>query len=333
MKVDWSERLENGETLEQFAHNLYKTGAPRRTIAREINEIIEKSNLNSEPCLTSHHISNVQQRYDWPIIARESTRLDYIERQSSKDIYADFVNIKSKNIIVAHDPHIPYHYPEIIEKMLLLAERFNIKDLAIVGDFIDNKSLARFKKSDTGEKLSYELSAATNILELLFETFDKIYYSMGNHEARFFHLFEGNVKVNQLKNLIYTAISGKKLIITKYHYLTLNNKWRLTHPKNYSRIPPQIERRLAEKYHMHIIGAHGHLFGMSTDISGDYLTLQIGGLSDPDRTWYIKEKDTTHPKWTPGFWMIRNDVIYPFTLHENLTDWDFWLNEKETQTN
>jgi len=326
MIIKWREQFKDGRAIHEVAHELYETGMPFRAIVRTLNDAIEKDDMVTKPLMTRKLLNYAAQRFDWETVPRETVRADYLESIRALPIFNNFIDITSKCITVCNDVHIPFYKAPLMDKMVGISEKFGSKELVVVGDLLDMTAISRFDTTKKQQTLSEEFEIARRVLEVLFEQFDTIYWSMGNHDVRFVKLAEGNFSETDLGKLIFNSLDSKKLKVSPYRYVEINKLWRLTHPSNYSRIPPQVERSLATKFHKNVIGTHGHLFGMGTDISGKYVAAQVGGLVDPERVWYLKEKDTTHPNWVSGFWVIRNDILYPFVDHPNLTDWDFWLN-------
>ena len=320
MNTKWNEVIgEDGKTVLDYAELMYKTGAPRRTIVAELNELLVNKGLM--PTITYAALDTKIKVNKWAAC----DRINYLESINLTEKYVYKTKITSKCITVCNDLHIPFYKEKLLDKMLKVSEKFESNDLAVIGDLVDLTMISRFENTKVQQTLSQEFRLAARILDVLFEQFDTVYWCMGNHDVRFSKLTDGNFEPTDMGNIINRMVDGKRLNVIPYRHMEVNDKWRLTHPGSYSRIPPQVERRLAEKFHKHIIGSHGHLFGISTDISGDYITAQVGGLVDREKVWYRQETDTTHPEWVPGFWIIKNDVLYPFIDHPNLTDWDFWL--------
>lgn len=319
--IDWKAPVVDNRSLLDLATEYYKEGMPRRTIVRELNMHLQNAGMITS--VTYAKLDSVIKRH---VRNTQPEILSYMEAINNSRRFTNIDYIDSDCVVVCHDFHIPYHHISLTDKMLKIAKVFGAKDLAIIGDFVDLTLLSTFSRTHNEAAMpTTQLREAARILDVLFEHFDKIYWCMGNHDVRFMKFAEAKFDHTDLGKLVNLSLDRKQLVVSKYRYMVLNNKWRLTHPGNYSRIPPQVERKLAEKFHMNVIGSHGHLFGMGTDISGKYLSVQAGGMVDGDKVWYLKEKDTTHPKWVPGFWVIRNDKLFPFIEHPHLTDWEFWL--------
>jgi len=231
----------------------------------------------------------------------------------------------SGDYIVTSDWHLPAFSPEITNRMLQIASKFKIKNLAIVGDLLKMDAFSKFQTDDKDDAEA-GIESTLQLIDILFKQFNRIDWCMGNHEDWFNKHQEYKLTLKQLFEYLLEK-AGDKIKIYKKSYMVLNNIWRLTHPKAYSRNVPTTERELAHKYRQSIIGTHGHLVGLGFDKSGKEVVAQIGGMFDIDKQHYVKQTDTTHPNWTQGFAMVKNNSLYLFTLNPKQTDWEFWLSK------
>jgi len=232
------------------------------------------------------------------------------------------------DMIVSSDWHLPLIDVDMVMKLIMVAKKFNLKKMALVGDFINFETIAHWDQENMDIDLRMELESAEELMDLLFDWFDEIYWCFGNHDDRLTRLFNFQLQPTEFGKLISDQI-GKKLFISSHPYMILNNgtKWRLTHPKNYSILTNRVPTRLADKYRCNVLGAHGHHQGINFDTSGTDLCGDLGCLTDYQKTHYIMFKDTTHPIWNMGFGMIKNGTYYMFSANHNATDWDFWLDK------
>lgn len=256
----------------------------------------------------------------------ESTRkkLDEIENISKKLTN----NFKiDGDWMITSDWHLPLIDTDVVFKMILIAKKFKIKRLAIVGDFVDFESISLWEHKNKNAEIRKDLDSATKMLEVLFDWFDEIRWSFGNHDERLSRLFNFALHPTEFGKLITDQI-GKKLFISSHPYIELENKgkWRLTHPKNFSILTARVPAKLAEKYRCSVLGAHGHHLGFCFDVSGQDICGDLGCLCDFEKTHYMMYNDTTHPRWNKGFAMVRNGCYYQFSASYKATDWDFWLN-------
>ena len=178
--------------------------------------------------------------------------------------------------------------------------------------------------SDQEKNLDDEVKQVKPVIEAL-NFFDINYLIQGNHETRVGRMTDGKIQARHIYQLFGGDIWEKKFRYSQFDKMRIGDKWLLVHPNSYSQVSPAVARRLAEKYHRHVINSHGHLVGMSYDRSGEFLAVDLGGMFDVRKIEYINMKTTTHPVWANGFCMIRNGHFWHFT---DTTDWRFWLEEK-----
>jgi len=228
-------------------------------------------------------------------------------------------SIPSGNYIVFSDAHAPYYDEVYVNRLLFVADKFKVKKAVSVGDTLDMDFAKIFydpEKSDLDTEI-----VRTEPLLMGLQYFDKVYFMRGNHENRIGRMTDGKIQAQHIFKLF-----GEKTFCEKFTYipntrLMIGKNWLLTHPKNYSQISGSVAVRLAEKYHRHVINAHGHFIALRYDRSGKFMGIDLGGLFKHEKVKYIHDSTTTHPQWNPGFGMIYNDKFYHF--HEG-TDWDFW---------
>jgi len=239
------------------------------------------------------------------------------------------------NCMLANDWHIPYTDPDMVRYMLAIADKFDINQLAIGGDIFNADAL----KSSHAPRLALEvpfdqeLAATERIFNILLDHFDNIYCCFGNHDERVLGALKGSVTGEQLGKLFLPSslghLLGDRVFVTARRYLTLETngkEFRYTHPANYSRNAPTVERALAEKFNTNLLSTHGHLFAVGFDRSGRHIVAQLGCMLDNKNVPYVQIVDTTHPVWNRGFGMLYNGYLYTFA--EGLTDWNFWLGDQ-----
>ncbi len=226
-----------------------------------------------------------------------------------------------EDVLVFCDPHCPRQHTKWMMYMLDEAEREGIKRAVCIGDLWDWDELSHYTRFSEGMKPMETLLSGVSVCNAIVKRMDRLDVVMTNHDIRpmrrladagFVAPFEFMHKV------IERFIDNDKV---KYHLHTnliihtSQGQYWCVHPDSYSRIVPQVERRLAEKKHCHVIGSHGHLFGVGLDISAKFLTTQIGCCIDESKVEYKNEKVTTHPEWTRGFAIIKGGKIKPYLDH------------------
>jgi predicted phosphodiesterase len=244
---------------------------------------------------------------------------EYREKYGRNDgIYAQMIAeqrqpilIKSNNIIVSSDYHIPFHDIDLFWEMIDLAKEEQIPDLAIVGDFWDCDNYTKFIRTVHTGTFQEEIDEVRACLKPLIRTFKKIYICRGNHEKRWLDLNAGHMTMEDLFGL--TGLhKGYQVTRDDHMYLFQGqDTWLLCHPKNFRIVNLSVARDLAAKFHCHVIVAHGHQFAQGWDKSGAFRICDGGGLFDKNSLDYHWET-TCHPEVRSGFYVIREGQLYPF---------------------
>lgn len=247
--------------------------------------------------------------------------------------YDDFITLKSDRTIILGDAEIPNHDPEIFELAYALAQKFNITDLILNGDFMSLDCFSTWARTAV-YKLAFddELESAEESLRTFLNHFQRIVWSTGNHERRLAYRVEGQFTIGK-----FLEKFSKGLTISEYAYCILENGTRpsptdpsktepnrtmVVHPKNYSRIPLSTARELAAIYHMNIIAGHNHHQAQGYDRSGKYYIIDGGCCRDPKLTRYKSVEVTTHPAWNGGFTLVLQGQPYLI----NKKNGEFWKN-------
>lgn len=247
--------------------------------------------------------------------------------------YDDFIVVPYDDCMVINDVHIPFYLPELADKMLEVAKKFNIKKLFIPGDLFDLKALSSYMSlyDMDSDAVEYELDMGNEFLKVLGSWFDDIYISTGNHEARIEKRLEKKIGFRTLLRLVLQDVesTGVKIHVSNYPMMRMKGKNNpdiiFGHPNSYSRIKGNVPRDLCTKYQASVITGHTHHAVLTTHISGKFFIMESGCLADPDKQEYLAHSLTAMPVWTPGFGMVRNEVPYLFFEDPMMTDWNFWL--------
>ncbi len=233
------------------------------------------------------------------------------------------------DVCIGADFHMPHFHADLTEKMVAMSKKMKIPNLLLLGDFANFESLSRFDHPDPDDTLKRELEACTHLMDMLLKSYKRIYWVLGNHDKRLFRALNFGLDLKQLGSMIcQEALKERRLICSGYSFAIINDCWRATHPKSYSRIGGRVPSILADKFRMHVIGAHGHHLGLQVAMDGEHVGIDCGGMFDPAKIRYTQQEDSTHGAWTPAFTIIRNNCAYLFTNNPALTDWGFWLPKK-----
>jgi UDP-2,3-diacylglucosamine pyrophosphatase LpxH len=234
------------------------------------------------------------------------------------------------DFVISSDWHIPYHNSDMADKLVKIAKKFKVKNHIIAGDFSDQNIVRKmlYGQHVTGlevrEDLEQTFCIMAEAINTLLDWFDKIYLLTGNHDIYLLKVLQGNMKLDRFWKMIGVSPKefNKRFFVSAHPFCAVNDTWHITHPATYSRIPMTVARSISTKYRKSVMSAHGHQFGLSTDISGRDICIDTGGLFDYTRMGYKWHSDTTHPQWVGGFVMLKNNKPYLFS--ELTTDWGFW---------
>lgn len=259
--------------------------------------------------------------------------------------------------LILPDIEFPFHHAEFLNRVLDIAAKWKIRQCIIAGDLLHFDSLSgwepNWKKkeeggitaeaeqrlvefaktlgknqqakmfgviADIGEKseqdgMSTELTIARRELRRLSEQFDKIDIDIGNHEGRLLRAMQTTLDPEELKRLL---MLGDKWRIAPFYFsylISAGEKYCIEHPKSAAASTAAV---LAAKYQCHILMAHSHHFGITTDISGKYFAAEIGHCVDEARLPYAAQRHTRAPAHTLCAAIVRNG--YP-TILSRFTDW------------
>ena len=223
------------------------------------------------------------------------------------------------------DWHAPYLSMKWVRRLLAVCAKMGVKSCAIDGDFADLSWIARYVRKEHRGSLAHDLTIIFEVLKMLLDFFDDVYWCYGNHEDRFAAALQGHDVIEPVSKLIAKAHKGK-LHVTDQRFMLLGDSWRLEHPKVYSRDAAKVAAAAAAILHKNIACGHGHHLGFKYDVSGKFMGVDLGGMFDEDRQEYLfKTGMTTLPAWNPGFWIYHNGRVTPFD--NMLTDWREWGTE------
>lgn len=213
------------------------------------------------------------------------------------------LKVWSDKCIVAADWHIPFINENLFNQLINNAQYMDIRDIIINGDFWDCYAISQFQKR---QRIDFkdEKKCVNAYLDILCEEFERVFFTVGNHEQRWMRMLEYADDLSGLFDSLGNDHGNYEC--TNNDFLILNDKWRICHPRQYSRIELNIARRLANKYRMNIISGHQHHMARGYDISGKYTIIDSGGLFDVSKLDYL-QATTTFPEHVGGFIIIIDD--------------------------
>lgn len=215
--------------------------------------------------------------------------------------------------LITGDVHIPLTSMMMTAIMYEKRRQNNIADLILGGDFWNNDGLGRFDPKQLDHTLEQEWDIGREYFGALLDEFENVYIIKGNHDDRFPRALGYKVGFVEATKLLLGKVyedNAERIHISPldhmYVYGKEGQKYYVCHPKAYSRSPLATGRALAAKHHCNIICAHAHHHAVGTDISGQYVVAEMGGLFDANKAAYLHEA-TTFPKQVNGLcWLDPN---------------------------
>lgn len=222
--------------------------------------------------------------------------------------------------IVIGDVHVPCTDYPFAQLVLRVAQRYGIRNLLIAGDMFNQDVFGAYADVVIPPSWADELKAAQYLFHEWVEAFDSIAVLMGNHDRRLQKWTNAELGASEIFGMVN---SSDKITVSNYGYCTVlsaDEKWRVTHPRGYSRVRLSLANEIAEHHDCHIISFHEHHTAMSYDTYGRHIIINAGTLANPENFAYAVLDDSRSPAMTNSFAMIRNGVGSLFGKYP-LTDW------------
>jgi hypothetical protein len=245
-------------------------------------------------------------------------------------------------VIVGADWHVPHHDRDIIMRLVRIAARDGIKDLVIAGDFL---SLDAFWMGGTAKRpgtveFETELTAGRVMIKRLLQWFDRIYWSIGNHERRILRQTQGSIHMDMLKNMLFfgstqtgeaidqemfglydrVIVTNRDYVLVKHGYYP-EDLWRVAHGDGGSTtVATNAAISKADSYNCNLAQGHNHLSGERQTKNGLYLGADIGCCMDPNLAEYKVMTTKAFPQWVKGFATIRRGKLRRYS--DRFTDWE-----------
>lgn len=184
--------------------------------------------------------------------------------------------------------------------------------LAVAGDWFHMDALSAFDFKQDGADLPAELLGSTETMDRVLDVFQEVYLSWGNHDARIHKALGYKVPFSTAMRMMFVDLDPAKLERIRFTNLdhvyidTPRGPYYVGHPKAYSSVPLTNARRLASKHLSHVITGHSHHTALGHDVSGQFVTAEIGGFFDAKQTAYL-QRSTTFPVWQNGYGFIDTD--------------------------
>ena len=231
---------------------------------------------------------------------------------SEETIYEPFIFPKHKKVGILSDVHLPYHNMDALTEALTVLKQEQVDAVLLNGDTIDCHTLSRFIKDPKKRDFKYEIDCLKNFFDILDKILGcKIYFKIGNHEARYEHFLM--MKAGELKgieefefcNIIKAREKGIQMIDSN-QYMKLNDLNGI-HGHEYIggiSAPVNVARGLYLRGKVSAFQGHNHATSehTETDMNGKVTT-----------TWSIGCLSELHPgymplnRWNHGFAWVNLD--------------------------
>jgi len=229
--------------------------------------------------------------------------------------------------LILPDVHLPYTRWALLELALefgVRQMRRGQRQLLLLGDFINADALSTYAHSAPPLGLNDELDVARDVLATMTRHYDRIVWTMGNHELRIARALDGQIGGEALRRLLASSERVDVLGETRAIVVSGGVTWRCTHQRSYSSARGRTPARLALKYQSNVISAHEHHVAVTLDDYGRYVAISAGGLFDQVRLNYASYIDSTSPAMCNGFVFVQRGAGHLLTPYPALTDWDRW---------
>ena len=214
---------------------------------------------------------------------------------------------------ICSDFHLPLSNWNLINEFIDHARDIKATKWAVIaGDLFNIDSLSQFDFKQETSSLPREQYAGHIVLRTFLETFDRIIFSWGNHDARVHKALGYKVDFTTAMKMMLFKLSEEemgKITFSNLDHVLVDSprgQYRLCHPKSYSATPLTGARKLASKYLSHVVTGHSHHTAVGHDNSGEFVCAELGGFFDKDKTAYL-QRSTGYGNWQNGYGFIDND--------------------------
>jgi hypothetical protein len=247
---------------------------------------------------------SVSRTYDHLDIA---SRLAALRGDWVRTDYTERIAVTEEKVLVISDVHIPYHDEDLLADALSRAAMENVDAIVWLGDLLDNPTFSPWGVDDLTTNFGRELEIAEGLLREAATFVGKQYWSLGNHEERWFRKLGNQCDMTHLAKVagLGDLIKEGRLVISQNPSLDYHHKtWLLTHPADYSGQPLAVPGLLAEKFSQNIVSAHAHHWAMGKSPSGRFTVIESGGAFNPSLVKYTNHRVTRHRVWVQGYALL-----------------------------
>ena len=221
--------------------------------------------------------------------------------------YNKQVSVEADRALLLFDIHAPFHDAAFLNDLIDIGLRERVTLAGVGGDLVDFTAFSSYGRQ-LGIEASDELDSAEHVITTLARCFERVVYSGGNHEYRLVRKVDHLLSLSRVMELF---VNADNVTITDYHWFELTSggeRFYIEHPKNASVIPGRVPVQLCAKFHKHVIAGHGHTWGMTRDVSGNYYAIDAGVCCDPLKLGYIQQVHSTRPQVMQGAVLVLDGV-------------------------
>ncbi len=195
--------------------------------------------------------------------------------------FNDYLRI-DEDCLILPDLHIPYQDSQWVNRCIEAAISMGIKHCFLPGDVID-ANWASAWGDNAAEGMDDEIKAwAEDVEPALLASFDKVYWTLGNHEFRISRISSHRTPTESwIKNLF--GRRDDQVVFSEYHWGLVRNVW-VGHPKSAGRL---AHLHVARVKGADAVLGHTHHFHASQTEDGKHFGWQIGWCGDASKTRYI----------------------------------------------
>lgn len=216
------------------------------------------------------------------------------------------------------DIHVPFHDAKWLNQVFQLAQEWDVKRVAMVGDIVDGNAVSSYGPGDVTIQQEIDgykkLEAGT-----LAYGFEEVTWTMGNHEDRYFRrqavMPDGRITVKDFSSLDevfkeYFVEDHLKVDVFDSAIIKVRigaARWHFEHPATSNDQAATVARNLAAKLHENIATWHTHRRGYNHDVSGKFLAIDVGACAKFNKLNYTQRVTFGKSAMQQGALILKKD--------------------------
>ena len=246
----------------------------------------------------------------------------------------------SPSVIVLSDPHAGQHWNAAIQRAIDVIEAREIQTVVWNGDLFDNAYIGHSgRRSKYAQSQKDQQAAVAGIVAAVHacESLKHAVFLCGNHDDKPFRDTDRELEFDaHLRAALDGVQMPEKVDVTNRYYTTMEPKnpqpwpftgpenfpWIFTHQKEYGRNQLSVAKRLVDVEFANTCSGHQHHLAVGKHPNGLVYLVDAGTLQDPRLPSYKNSRQTTHPKWAPGFATITHGVPEVWDMSNPQEWWD-----------